>query len=498
MLVSIVALSVPAVLKRAGVEGGASIPAFAIVGAHRPSHGRRDYGRSALDPSVGRSRPRPGALRTHITAALCQTGFHTARVTERQRCWTLQALVEFWLAVILRAPRALSQALYETLEGAEPLFPLVDATPEAFFQRCQHLRPAFFAAIFTRFTAGLLAATPARYAQDLGELQTRFAAVVVVDGSRLAAIAPRLKLLWPERAVGLPGCLLAVYDLGHGRCRALDFCADAAAGELAHAQAVLATLPRDTLVLADRLYGNDVWFAALTAQGCWGLVRQNRRLGLRKVRRLARHQVQGSRCTDWLGDAGGRRSTPPQRLRYIRWQRGATVQAVLTNVLEPARLPATEALALYPRRWTVERLFFDLKEVLNLNRVYTGHPNAIAMPVSAAGCVSNALRVAQADVAETAELAPEAISPAKFFPQMAAACHCFALFEVWFRDTQAANRGWQLRKPPLPERRFPQGWLAAILVEPRTTPRRTRRFCAARTRWQSLAHVRGGRKLGRV
>ena len=29
--------------------------------------------------------------------------------------------MEFWLAVIIRAPRALSQALYETLEGSERL-----------------------------------------------------------------------------------------------------------------------------------------------------------------------------------------------------------------------------------------------------------------------------------------------------------------------------------------------------------------------------------------
>jgi len=433
-------------------------------------------------------------LRTHITAALCRAVFATIRVTERQRRWTLQALVEFWLAVILRAPRALSQALYETLEGSEPLFPLVEATPEAFFQRCQTLRPAFFAEIFTQFTAGLLTTTPARYAQELAEVQARFAAVVVVDGSRLAAIAHRLKLLWAERAVVLPGCLLAVYDLGRGLCRTLDFCADAAAGELARAQAAVATLPRDTLVLADRLYGNGVWFATLAAQGCWGLVRQNRRLGLRKVQRLTRRQVQGGRLTDWLVEAGGSR-TPPYRLRYIRWQRGATVRAVLTNVLDPTRLSAAEALALYPRRWSVERLFFDLKEVLNLNRVYAGNPNAIAMQVYAAGCVYNGLRVAQAEVAEAAEIAPEAISPAKFFPKMAAACHCAALFEVWFRDTQAANRGQRLRKPPLQQRRFARVQLEAILVEPRTLPRRKRRFCKARRKWKSLSHVRGGRKL---
>ncbi len=37
-------------------------------------------------------------LRTHITAALCQTVFATTRITERQREWTLEALVQFWLA----------------------------------------------------------------------------------------------------------------------------------------------------------------------------------------------------------------------------------------------------------------------------------------------------------------------------------------------------------------------------------------------------------------
>jgi hypothetical protein len=434
-------------------------------------------------------------LRTHITAALCQTVFATVRITERQRLWTLEALVQFWLAVILRAPRALSQALYETLEGSEPLFPLVQATREAFFQRCQTLRPAFFAEVFAQFTARLLQASPPRYAPDLAPLYQRFPAICIVDGSRLAAIAHRLKLLWAERAVVLPGCLLAVYDLGHGLCRTLTVCPDAAAGELARAQAAVATLARDTLVLGDRLYGTGVWFATLAAQGCWGVVRRNRRLGLRKTRRLSRRGYQGGRLTDWRVEAGGSRGTPVQVLRYIRWQRGRTVHAVLTNVLEPTQLAATEALALYPHRWTIERLFFDLKEVLNLNRVYTANPNAVAMQVYAAGCVYNAMRVAQGEVAEAAGLPPEAISPAKFFPKLAAACHAYALFELWFLDAQRANPGRRLRKPSLEHRRFAHVPLEAIRVEHRKEPRRKRRFCAARRRWKSLAHVQGGRKL---
>jgi Uncharacterised nucleotidyltransferase len=50
-------------------------------------------------------------LQTHIASALCQAAFRRVRTTERQRAWTLQALVQFWTAVIFRAPEALSQAL---------------------------------------------------------------------------------------------------------------------------------------------------------------------------------------------------------------------------------------------------------------------------------------------------------------------------------------------------------------------------------------------------
>ena len=78
---------------------------------------------------------------------------------------------------------------------------------------------------------------------------------------------------------------------------------------------------------------------------------------------------------------------------------------------------------------------------------------------------------------------------------MAAACHCAALFELWFLDTQAANRVRRLRPPAVQQRRFARVPLDAILVEPRKGSRRNRRFCAARKHWKSLAHVPGGKKL---
>src|SRR6266704_5572390 len=106
-------------------------------------------------------------LQAHITPALCRTVFGKVRKTERQRVWTLEALVRFWTAVVLRAPTALSQALADSLETRDPLLPWIEASPEAFFQRCRDLRPVFFAEVFRRFTARLIRAAPPRYAPDM-------------------------------------------------------------------------------------------------------------------------------------------------------------------------------------------------------------------------------------------------------------------------------------------------------------------------------------------
>src|SRR5881397_1812775 len=299
-------------------------------------------------------------LQEHITPALCRTVFGEVRTTERQRVWTLEALIRFWTAVVLRAPKALSQALVESLEGRDPTYPRIEASPEAFFQRCRDLRPAFFAEVFQRFTARVVTAVPPRYAAEIAPVRERYTALVILDGSRLAAIAHRLKLLWNERAVVLPGGLLGVYDVGRGLCRHLHFSADAAASEMTRAKAAL----------DDRLYGTADFFAALGRHHCWGVVRRNRQLSLHKLQRLRKRRIHGGLLEDWLVRAGTGASAPTQLLRHIRWRRGGTRYELLTNVLAPRRLSAEEALDLYPHRWGVERMFFDLKDVLNLNRLY--------------------------------------------------------------------------------------------------------------------------------
>jgi hypothetical protein len=434
-------------------------------------------------------------LQTHITTALCRTVFQCVRIRERQRVWTLEALVRFWTAVILRAPVALSHALLDAVEARDPLVPHVAATPEAFFQRCRDLRPAFFAEVFRRFTASLAADVPARYAAPVAAVQARFTAIGWIDGSRVAAIARRLKLLWAERAGVLPGCLLGVYDLGRGLGQALYFSADAAASEMTRAKVALAAIAADTLIVGDRRYGTADFFATLHARGCWGLVRRNRVLSLHKLQRLSTRRHAGGGVEDWLVRAGSGATAPPQTLRYIRWRPGRTRHELLTNVLSPTRLAAAEALALYPYRWRIERMYFDLKEVLDLNRVYAANPNAVAMQVCAAAIVYNAMRVAQGEVAQAAGLTPEDLSPAKLYPKLAAACATYAI--VQYTEYTIRRRNPRAKLRPVNWRTEPWAGLpvGALRVELRRGIRRKRRYCPARRRWKSLAHVPGGRRF---
>ena len=79
-----------------------------------------------------------------ITPALCQAAFGRVRTTERQRKWSLEALVRFWTAVILRAPKALTQALVDSVEQRDVVFPKVDASPAAVARRCARSAPGLF------------------------------------------------------------------------------------------------------------------------------------------------------------------------------------------------------------------------------------------------------------------------------------------------------------------------------------------------------------------
>jgi len=436
-----------------------------------------------------------GLLLDHLTPALCETVFQQRRTVERTRKWTFTAVNLFWAAMIVRHPPSLQHGLDQTRRGRgrDKLWPRVMAAPQAFFQKAQGLRPHLFQAVYAAFTRSILPKARPAYASWLGRLRKRFPEILIVDGSRLDAICHRLKLLRYDPAQILPGCLTVFYDLFRGITRQVLFFPHAAAPELPRAQAALKEFGQGALLLGDRLYCSVQYFHRLADLHLYGLFRLNGRLKIKHGRTLSRRQDSRGTLEDSLVEVGCGVGQPTRTLRLIRSREPGRRLELLTNVLEPKRLSPEEALALYRLRWSVERLFLDLKETLDLHMLYASHPNLVAQQVYAAAIVHTAFRVAQAGIAKQARVLPEQLSPAKLFPKLAEAANDHCVAQITVLKTRALNPGLAIKFP---------GWhvipssyttLGAIVVRHRTGPRRRRRFCASRKRWKSFAHVKGGR-----
>ena len=425
-----------------------------------------------------------------ITSSLCETVFQTTRIRERQRAWTLHALVQFWNAVIVNAPKSLRQALEEAQEGPGSQWPEVETTPEAFFQRSQDLSWRFFEALYEPYQNRIEKIAPACFAQELGSVHSRFPEIRIVDASSLDAIVHRLKILRQEEGTILPGRIMAAYDVFRGYASSFRFSENAMESEIKQLEEILPGIPRGALVVADRLYGVAKAFGLLSQEGLWGLFRRHGSLSLRKIERLRRKRLPGGVLEEWLVEAGsGQKGIEKQILRWIIFRRKKQGDyELLTNVLEPKQLSAEEALELYSYRWDVERLFYDLKEVLNLHRFYAGNANAVGMQVYAAVMVHTAMRVAQARIAQQTGIAPERISTEKFFPRMAAAVCRRHMMKFGAQVIKDWNPQVKLKEPDWNRIRTGTVKLYQILVEPRQEgpPRKDTRVPRKKRNYLSL------------
>lgn len=434
-------------------------------------------------------------LNQHLSESLCQEVFQATRVAERERIWTLFTLVKFWTHVVLKSPGSLTEALEEGLRGDGQEWPQISGTPQAFFDRSKTLKWTFPAALFQRFVTAVTPRATRSFAGEFDFLRKHFPEIWIVDGSKLDAVAHRLKILWDVRSPVLPGCLTAFYDLFRGYPRILQFDPDAAKAEMNRVREALDQVPTGTLLVGDRLYGSVKLFQEFSQRGLWGLVRLNRSIKLRKLECRSQRRLNKGMLEEWWVEAGTGSTAKPQTLRYIRFEEGKVKRELLTDVLESEKLTAEAALDLYARRWDVERMFFDLKEVLDLHTFYAANPNGVALQVYAAAMIYVSMKVAQGRAAEQAKVKPEAISPAKFFPRVAKACATLAGIELGYILTCRKNPGVSLNPPDPTGRPEVTTPLEEILVEKRMGTRRKRRFCKSRKEWKSFSHVPGGKSL---
>ena len=437
-------------------------------------------------------------LLKHLTPSLCKTVFKRYRQTERERRWTLYALALFWVSMMVRQPSSLKEGVHATRKGRgrEKLWPRVNARARAFFEKAAGQRPELFMRLYRAFLESILPKAPQAYASWMKGLRRHFPDIYIVDGSRLDAVCHRLKIVWDQRAQLLPGCMTVFYDLFRGVCREVLFFPDAAQAELPRAQFALDWMRPGSLFVGDAMYGNLNYFHAIAKQRLFGLFRRNKHLKIRRILVLSRRQGSRSFLEDVLVEIGGIVNASRRiQVRMIRYRGQGQKLDMFTSVLDPKKLSAQDAVALYGLRWSVERLFLDLKETLELHTLYASHPNLVAQQVYAAAMVHAAFRIAQARIAKSAKILPEQLSPAKLFPQLARAIHDYCVCLLRDDEIRRLNPGAKIRFPSLRSMPFAYAKIESILRERRSPHRRRRRACAGTGRWKSYAHVPGGPTL---
>jgi Transposase DDE domain len=407
-------------------------------------------------------------LNRHATEALAKRVYAKVRRRERVRLWGLWELLSFWIWVALHAPPSLRSAL-STLRGQHGLFSLPPSAPSALFARSKNLSWRFFDEFFKDFRASVAAEAPRTHASRLRDVIARFGAVQAVDGSRLDQVAHRLKVVWKETRAVLAGAVVALFDLATGTLAQLCYSPDAGASEFRAACRALKGVAEGALLVADRLYGSPAHFRALSRRGIFGVARRFGPVSIKSRSELSRARSGRRLVVDELVAAGAK----AERLRLISLvERGETVLELFTNVLDPARLSAEEALLVYEHRWSVERVFDELKSLLDLHTFYAANVNAVGMQLFTAAVVHTAMRVARAKAAEQINVAPEEISPAKLFPLAANASAALAWSDCVFAEVVAVNPGVELKRPDLSRFAFASTTFKAVRVEPRRSKKR--------------------------
>lgn len=375
-----------------------------------------------------------------LTESVCAEVFREQRNKERNRTWSLQLLLTFWTEVILRAPASLSEHLKDFWRGRT-----IRSTDDGFFERCRDLSWTFFAALYRRFVHLVQDRAPAVFAPKLHFLKESFANVWVVDGSRLDKIAKKLKITRHLSYTVLPGCLVVAYDLFRGIAQRLSFSPDAGVSEIPRMVDLFSDVPENSLMVGDRMGGIPHIFEALSRRNLWGLFRRHGHVKLRRKKCVARYLCGRSEVEEYLVKAGDGTTTEVQTLRLIL--RKKPKFELLTNVLDPRRLSGAHALSLYSDRWEVEKLFKQLKCVLNLHRIYAANSNAVAMQLYSAALVHTALRITQGRIGQELEIDPDELSTDRLFMRLASGSEYLISHVLTLQEVDRLNPGLVYNRP---------------------------------------------------
>lgn len=279
-----------------------------------------------------------------------------------------------------------------------PRFALSD---QAIYHRLARDGTAPLEQLFAQIST-LLAARLAPYVSELGPALAPFATdLVVLDETTLDPVARRLPTTDGTRPATrpLPGKVALVFDLRRQACRAFQFISDPHQNEKVTARALLDTLARGTLILADLGYFGFAWFDDLTDDGYWWVSRLRAQTSYEVVHVF-------SQCGDlfdglvWLG--AHRADRAKHLVRLVQYRHGSHLRQYVTNVRDPAQLPLAEIVRLYARRWDSELAVQLCKQHLKLSLLWSTKDVVIQQQLIAVLIIAQILQALRLEIAARA------------------------------------------------------------------------------------------------
>jgi hypothetical protein len=324
-------------------------------------------------------------------------------------------------ALVLHAGSA-NRAIGDAVEGGR-----LGAAPSGVYRKLGNLPPALSRALLLRGTARLapLAAGPARVLPACVDGLD----VLAVDGKQLKRAAKRL-LAARAYSTGslLGGKLLVALSVRSGLAVAMNADEEGERNDVPLVAGLLDQLApprapaRPSLFVADRQFA-DLGLPGLFARGGnHFLLRCTKTLTFEPdPLRPARAGVDGhgrpfTQAWGWIGGAKDPRRRYVRRIHLPRpAEAGEDDVTLITDLLDETLFPASDLLALYRLRWTIEEAFQQVTEVFALARLIGASPRGIIFQGALCLLIYNLTLTVKGYVAEAGEKAASEVSAENLF-----------------------------------------------------------------------------------
>ena len=316
--------------------------------------------------------------------------FRRTAVAQYQRELLFSSVVELMQSVVLGA----EPSVFAAYRKRQPALPVTD---DSIYNKLKGMELGVCAA--------LVQDSAARAAEVIDELRARRASwlpgyrVRILDGNHLSATEHRAKPLRDTWAAPLPGKVLVVMD------PELDLACDVFLTPDGHAQErslldeVLLTVREGDLWIADRNFCTLKFLAGIAEKQAFFLIRQH---GQVKGRLCGERRFVGESPTGQVYEqtlkvthAGQQRTLRRITIELEKPTRdGDRELHLLTNL--PAEVSALQIADLYRRRWTIEKLFYEVTQTLECEIKTLCYPPAALFVFCLALMAANAVAVLKA------------------------------------------------------------------------------------------------------